>query len=70
MAKHKIKSKRAAMKRYKVTGTGKIVVSRAGSRHLATGYSAKVKRRLRGTGVVDKVDWPMAHSLLPYGSTI
>lgn len=70
MAKRKMKTKRAAAKRYKITGTGKIVVSHAGARHLSVGTSRKVMRRLKGTGVIDKADWPMAHSLLPYGSVL
>jgi large subunit ribosomal protein L35 len=42
----KIKTKKAAAKRYKVTGTGKIVARKAGLRHLLTHKSRKRKRSL------------------------
>ncbi|CUS77936.1 LSU ribosomal protein L35P [Candidatus Kryptobacter tengchongensis] len=43
----KVKSNRAAMKRFKVTATGKIKRQKAGRSHLATGKSRKRKRQLR-----------------------
>ena len=71
MAKRKQKSKKAALKRYKITGSGKKVkFDRAGVRHIATGYSRKRNRQLKGTGVAHKSDTKMAKSLLPYGSTM
>lgn len=70
MAKRKMKTRKAAAKRYKVSATGKIIVSRAGVRHLAAGSSRKSRRQRKGMAAVDKRDWPMAHAVLPYGSTI
>ena len=70
MAKRKMKTKRAAAKRFKVTGTGKMKFSRVGVRHLNTGDSRKQKRNLRGTGVMHESDTPGAHRLLPYGGGI
>ncbi len=45
----KMKSKRALMKRVKVTGTGKIIRTQGYTSHLATHKTHKQKRNLRGT---------------------
>jgi len=52
----KMKTNRAAAKRFKRTGTGKIRRRRAFASHLLTGKSAKRKRRLRRGTVVDATD--------------
>ena len=39
-----IKTRKAVAKRFKVTGTGKILRARAGRRHLLTGKGAKRRR--------------------------
>lgn len=71
MAKRKQKTKKAAAKRYKITGSGKKVkFDRAGVRHLATGYSRKRNRQLKGTGVCHKSDLKHCLVLLPYGSVM
>ena len=43
----KMKTKKSAAKRFKKTGSGKIVHHRRGNRHLSTKKSPKRKRRLR-----------------------
>ena len=43
----KMKTKKSAAKRFKKTGSGKIVHHRSGHRHLATRKSSKRKRQLR-----------------------
>ena len=43
----KMKTKRGAAKRFKKTGTGKIMYNISGNRHLSTKKSSKRKRRLR-----------------------
>ena len=43
----KMKTKKSAAKRFKKTGSGKIVHHRSGHRHLATRKSSKRKRHLR-----------------------
>ena len=43
----KMKTKKSASKRFKKTGTGKIVHHQGGHRHLATKKSTKRKRQLR-----------------------
>ena len=44
----KMKTKRAAAKRFRVTGSGKIKHSRTGRRHLLQHKSRKTKRGLTG----------------------
>ena len=67
MAKQKLKSKRAAKKRYRVTGTGAVKTGRKGKRHILTGKSRKRKRNLVGSKLLGPSDAPMAKTLLPYG---
>jgi len=43
----KMKTKKSAAKRFKITGSGKIVHHQGGHRHLATKKSTKRKRHLR-----------------------
>jgi len=52
----KMKSNRAAMKRFKRTGTGKIRRRKAYSSHLLTHKRAKRKRNLRKGTLVDSSD--------------
>jgi large subunit ribosomal protein L35 len=52
----KIKTKSAAKKRFKVTGTGKIKFQHAGKRHNLGGKSKKGKRQARGMHVVSDTD--------------
>ena len=44
---YKLKKHSGASKRFKKTGTGKLVHARAGNSHLATRKSSNRKRRLR-----------------------
>jgi large subunit ribosomal protein L35 len=52
----KQKTHKGAKKRFRVTGTGKVKHRQCGTSHLATRMSAKRKRHLRGTTVLDKMD--------------
>jgi large subunit ribosomal protein L35 len=52
----KMKSNRAAKKRFKRTGTGKIRRRKANKSHLLTHKQAKRKRRLRQGTLVDSSD--------------
>jgi len=52
----KQKTHKGAKKRFRATGTGKIKHRQCGTSHLATAMSAKRKRNLRGTSVLDKMD--------------
>lgn len=67
MAKQKLKTKRAAAKRYYVTGSGQVKIGRKGKRHNFSNKNRKRKRDLRGMKLLDPVDQPMAQRLLPYG---
>ena len=48
----KLKTHKAAKKRFRITGTGKVLRKQAGKRHLQSHKSGKRKRRLRSTLVV------------------
>lgn len=52
----KMKSKRALMKRIKVTGSGQIKRKHAYTGHLAPNKTHKQKRQLRKSGLVDRTD--------------
>ncbi|OEU48625.1 MAG: 50S ribosomal protein L35 [Desulfobacterales bacterium C00003060] len=62
----KMKTNRGAAKRFKVTGTGKIVYSRSNASHILTKKTSKRKRRLRKYDVIDKSNRDMVKRLLPY----
>ena len=62
----KLKTKRAAAKRYRVTGKGRVKIGRKGMRHILSNKSRKRKRHLRGTLLLTKADEAMAKSLMPY----
>lgn len=64
--KCKMKTKRAAAKRYSVTGSGAVKVGRKGKRHLATMKPKKRKRQLRGTLLLQGADAAKAKTLIPY----
>lgn len=64
MAKVKIKTKRGAAKRFRVTGTGQIKFNRAKRRHILTKKSQKMKRQARRAGIMKNGDQAMAARLL------
>ena len=43
----KMKTKKSAAKRFKVTGSGKLTYNQCGNRHLSTKKNSKRKRHLR-----------------------
>ena len=61
-----MKTNRGAAKRFKVTGTGKIVRSKAYSSHILTKKSTKRKRNLRKSGLVDETNIKGIKQILPY----
>lgn len=63
----KMKTKRGAAKRFKLTKSGKIKRAKAGKRHILTKMSSKRKRQLRGTTTLRKCDAKLVRRLLPYG---
>jgi large subunit ribosomal protein L35 len=62
----KMKTRRSAAKRYRVTGTGKVRYKQQGLRHILTKKSSKRKRRLRHASILSKVETRRAKTLLPY----
>jgi large subunit ribosomal protein L35 len=62
----KLKTKRAAAKRYRVTGKGHVKVGRKGKRHNFSNKSRKRKRQLRGSLVLGPTDEAKALQMLPY----
>ena len=63
----KMKKRKRAAKRYKMTATGKVKYKKQGTRHILTKKSAKRKRNLRHPDVVSDVEVPRIKKLLPYG---
>jgi len=62
----KMKTKKAAAKRYHVTGTGKVRYKKQGLRHILTKKNAKRKRRLRLPAILSHVEEKRLRQLLPY----
>ncbi len=62
----KIKTVKSVKRRFKVTGTGKLVGFRSGRRHLLGGKRAKIKRHLRRPHTVSSVDERKLRALMPY----
>ena len=62
----KMKTKKAAAKRFKVTGTGKLKRSKAYKRHILTKKTTKTKRNLRKPALVDATNVKMMKKILPY----
>lgn len=62
----KIKTCRAAAKRFKKTGTGKIMRNKAYKSHILTKKSQKRKRNLRKATVVDSTNLKNIKKALPY----
>ena len=52
----KLKTRKGAAKRFKLTGGGKIKRSKAFLRHILTSKTTKQKRNLRSGGLVSKQD--------------
>jgi len=50
------KTRKAVSKRFKITGTGKVLRQQASRRHLLSSKSAKRKRHMSKAMVVDKTD--------------
>jgi len=63
----KIKTNRAAAKRFKKTGTGKFVFAKSHANHILTKKTTKRKRGLRQRQLVKKSDNKLVRLLLPNG---
>lgn len=63
----KIKTNRAAAKRFRKTGTGKFVFSKSHANHILTKKTTKRKRSLRQKQITAKSDRKELRLLLPNG---
>jgi len=62
----KMKTKRGAAKRFKVTGSGKVKRARGYRRHILTTKTRKRKRQLRRAGMVAAANERAVKALIPY----
>lgn len=62
----KMKTSRSAAKRFKATGTGKLKRNKAYKRHILTKKTAKTKRNLRKSALVDASNVKNMKKILPY----
>ncbi|MBA3608869.1 MAG: 50S ribosomal protein L35 [Verrucomicrobiota bacterium] len=60
------KTRKAVAKRFKITGTGKVLRSQATRRHLMATKSAKRKRQLAKSALVHKTDEQRVKANLPF----
>ncbi len=64
MAKNKMKSHRGAMKRFKLTGTGKVKRNKAYKSHILTKKTPKRKMGLRKSTILTSADHKRIKSVL------
>jgi large subunit ribosomal protein L35 len=62
----KVKSHSGAKKRFKVTGTGKVVHGMTGKRHRLVSKPRGRKKNLRGLGVAEGMEAARVKTMLPY----
>ena len=62
----KRKSHRGAMKRFKVTGAGKVTRHKAYKSHILTKKTTKRKRNLRKATMTDSTNSKVMKKILPY----
>ena len=62
----KLKTKKAAAKRFKVTGTGKLKKFKANKSHILTKKTTKRKRNLRKPNMTDKTNAKVMKKIRPY----
>ncbi len=62
----KVKTRRGAAKRFKVTGSGRIVRAKAYRRHILTKMTRKRKRQLRQKTMVASADVANVRKQIPY----
>ncbi|MCK9461797.1 MAG: 50S ribosomal protein L35 [Proteobacteria bacterium] len=62
----KMKSNRAAAKRFRKTGNGKVRCDKPFHSHILTKKTSKRKRKLRKNDIVDKTRVRQVRRLLPY----
>jgi large subunit ribosomal protein L35 len=63
----KMKTKSSVKKRFKITGTGKVMAAQAGKRHGMIKRSPKFIRNSRGSVVLEPGDAAIIKKAAPYG---
>ncbi len=66
MKNYKVKTSKSAAKRFKKTGTGKLVRMKANKSHILNKKTTKRKRNLRKDVVVDKTNVKTMKKIMPY----
>ena len=62
----KMKTNRGAAKRFRISGSGKIVRNKAFSSHILTKKSTKRKRNLRKSAILDSANLRNVQRMIPY----
>lgn len=62
----KIKTRRSAAKRFKITGSGQFKRAKAYKSHILEKKSPARKRNLRKAGLISKADHDRVSKMLPY----
>ena len=60
----KMKTRRGAAKRFKITGSGRIKRNKANHRHMLIRRSNKAKRKMRQTGILRSGDAKLVKAML------
>lgn len=63
----KMKTRKTAAKRFKITGSGRVRRGKAGGNHILVHKNRKRLRRLRNNDMVSKTHARKIRRLLPYG---
>ena len=63
----KAKTRKSVAKRFKTTGTGKLLRRKKGGRHIMRTKNAKRKRRLGQAALASPADAPTTKAQLPFG---
>ena len=64
----KMKTKSGVKKRFRLTGTGKVIATQAGKRHGMIKRTNKQIRNQRGTTILSPQDAGIVKGFMPYGS--
>jgi len=62
----KMKSHSASKKRFKISGTGKVIRNKAYKSHILTKKTTKRKRNLRKSAVASSANMAVIKDMLPY----
>ena len=62
----KMKTRSSVAKRFRVTGSGKVLYKKQGLRHILTKKSSKRKGNLRATGILSDVEAKRVKGMLTY----